>query len=591
MIAARRPGPLPAARRAVGYLIDTVLVQPVREGRLRDIGWPPGLRGAVAAGFGLAAALIAVAGLSSVIRGRLTLIFVPPEQSLPRVAAPVIIAALFLATGTLYAALLHVRIAVRVPGLLFLVLIMVRVAGFSPGRSILPALGGCLLMIIFAVLRRRASFGWGEFVIAQLIVSATLSTALVTIRLSYQGYAPALVLTSVDILSGALWVLAAPFAVLAGVAITELTIGLALAVSRVISRPRSDAGPATGPARAGLAVVGLLIIARVVQVVFGYHSDPGGWEPVSLIGGVLTVAVPLLLVLLLRRRFGHRLGALDGPAVLADWRRWALPAAAMLAGTALWSTVLIIPLRALQLSTAADLVNGLPTPVSINTATVVAAIGLAALAVLGARRSGRVVLILLLLALLRLIRAGFQLTELPASYTGAMITADLLAVVLAASWWARGGLTGRRLTAVAAVIVITGLYDYRHVITEPITALLALSGALVGLLVGAVWRLLTDNGYAAGDSGSFPRPARVLLVLANAVFGTTMIALVALQGGISDIDLESLENLGDLQLGGDLKFSVLVVIIAGGLIPGRTGPGRITPADAPAGRQYGHHGA
>lgn len=564
--------------RGLRHLLRAVLVEPVYEGRLRDNGWPPGLGGIVIVAFSLSALLILAAGFSSLLRSHLELLFLPPQLSIPRVVAPLIIAALQFATGTLYAALLHIRLAVRVPGLLITMLIIIRIATIDIGIGTLPAAVGCLLMIIFAVLRRRADFGWGEFVMAQLLTTFTLCTALIEIRISYGGYAPRLVLSTVDLLGSTLLLLAAPFAVLAGAAIIELTISIAMAISDVVRRrSESPADPARSdrirwPARWAIIAVGLLVVARIgQQVQLALTTDRSGFSPSALIGGLATTGTPLIVwLLILRSRAGRRSGLLDGPGTLEDWRRWAVPVAALIAGTALWRDLLTVPLRVLRLPSAVAALSGLPTALSVDIANVVAAAALLLMAWLARRRHGRLPMILVLLACFRLIRTVFQVLELSASYAGVMITADLVVVILAVCWLIRGTLTVDRLAGTAAVILITGLYEYRQLVTEPITELLALSGALVGLLVGAIWRLITDNGFAAGDSRSFPRSARVLLVLANAAFGTAAIALVALQGGVSDFDLQSLENLGDKQLGGDLMFSLTIVIIVQIVVAGRS---------------------
>lgn len=554
------------------HVLRVVLVEPVQQGRLRDVGWPPGLRGIVVVAFALATLLIIGSGFSSLIRGHLELIFLPPQLSIPAIATPLIITALFFATGTLFAALLHVRLAVRIPGLVITMLIIIRVATVDIGVGTLPAATGCLLMIIFAVLRHRAGFAWGEFVMAQLLTAATLCAALIEIRIGYAGAAPRLILSTMNTMGAGLWLLAAPFAVLAGAAITELSISLGMAISDAVDRSSVRPAGLRRPTRLALVAVGLLVVGRVGQIAYAASTgDPEGFGVGALIGGLVTTCLPLFGWLLIRRtrRGRDAPDPLDGPDTLEDWRRWAIPAAALLAGTALWRDLLLIPFRVLRLESAAAALSELPTSLTVNIASVVAAAVLLAIAARTRSRTGRLPMILVLLAGFRLIRAMFQILELPASYAGTMITADLVAVLLTGYWLIRGRLTAPRLAGAAAVILITGLYDYRQALTEPITELLALSGALVGLLVGAVWRLITDNGFAAGDSRAFPRSARVLLVLANAIFGTTAIALVALQGGVSDFDLQALENLGDIQLGGDLMFSITVVIIVHSIVSGR----------------------
>ena len=90
-----------------------------------------------------------------------------------------------------------------------------------------------------------------------------------------------------------------------------------------------------------------------------------------------------------------------------------------------------------------------------------------------------------------------------------------------------------------------------------------------------LWRLLTDNGYAAGDSPGFPRASRVLLVLANALVGVVFAALLALRGGAWALDLRQAESIGDTIVGFPLvlalMFSGLTLAVRGGGVSGGGG--------------------
>jgi len=99
--------------------------------------------------------------------------------------------------------------------------------------------------------------------------------------------------------------------------------------------------------------------------------------------------------------------------------------------------------------------------------TVVATIILLAVAAVLFRADGRLRLILVLLACFRGLQVVSQLIGLPASYAGILITADLIVVIMAVIWLVRHRLTPTRLAGVAAVLLISGLCQYRHVITEP----------------------------------------------------------------------------------------------------------------------------
>lgn len=83
--------------------------------------------------------------------------------------------------------------------------------------------------------------------------------------------------------------------------------------------------------------------------------------------------------------------------------------------------------------------------------------------------------------------------------------------------------------------------EYRHVLDEPLTAAFSLVGVSAALLVGLLWRMLTDNGYSRTDSRRFPQPSRVLVALASTTYAVTAIGLVSLIGGDSAYDIELLE--------------------------------------------------
>lgn len=169
-------------------------------------------------------------------------------------------------------------------------------------------------------------------------------------------------------------------------------------------------------------------------------------------------------------------------------------------------------------------------------------------------------------------------------------TDDILAAVSLAAVLLLGGLAlRRRLTtqaqvAVAGVLLLNLAYRYRGWFTEPITQLVSLTGVSAALLVGLIWRILTDNGFTRRDSVGFPQPSRVLIALGNAVVGVTFAAQVALLGGRFDLDLAAMENAGDTFLGFPLVLAVSFAglsLAARGRTPG-TRPGSLSkPGSTP----------
>lgn len=543
----------------LGFVLRTVLLDPVRDGRLRDVGWPPGMRGIVAAAGMCAALLLVLTAAGPLLRGNTRLVELGP-QTVPAVAIPVIATGLVLATGSLYAGLLHIRPVVRVPGLLLLAVFLLQFAALEDfAVQSWPIIAGTALLIAFAALRWRRSFSWVEYAIALALTAATLGYLL---YLNGARYGAGLALNALNMLSSALLIFAGPFAVLAGVALAEVTAGLAIAVCTAIGDRAGRAGDPTRPVIWAYLLIGLLLAGRVVQMIFDARSAATAYRPGPIGLGLVMIGLLLALIVLIRRsvRGAEWFGAVDGLAIIDQWRRWALLIAALLVGTGGWNALLVPVFRVAGLPTR-WIHDAAVTPVLIGL-TLLMGLALVGIAVVVGRRDGRVALVLIIFGAIRLLRAIFQMFSVAPSVPGVLAAADLVAVVMLIFWMIRREVNSARLTGVTSVLAITLLYEYRQAVTEPLVQLLALSGVVGGLLVGAVWRLCTDNGFAAGDSTAFPRPARVLLVIANAVFGVTAIAMVSAQGGLAAVDLAGYEDMSDKQLGLDLIIAVLLAILA-----------------------------
>lgn len=133
---------------------------------------------------------------------------------------------------------------------------------------------------------------------------------------------------------------------------------------------------------------------------------------------------------------------------------------------------------------------------------------------------------------------------------GAITTAaGLVWLVLAA---VRRRLHNGTLLAVWVVWLLAVAYQFRDYLDEPTTLLGGISVTLL-VLAGVAWRLMTDGQVARGDSKAFPLASRVLLLLANALFATTALALTALAGGYNPYNTSDSWNiLGENSIGGVL---------------------------------------
>src|SRR5690606_18930201 len=83
------------------------------------------------------------------------------------------------------------------------------------------------------------------------------------------------------------------------------------------------------------------------------------------------------------------------------------------------------------------------------------------------------------------------------------------------------------------------------------------------VLFGFVWSFLTGAGSANRTSRRFPRPSRVLLFLANSVFGVTVLAFTALaRNPNASINLGAFAEIGDQLFGTGLLVGALLSVLA-----------------------------
>ncbi|MDN5725840.1 MAG: hypothetical protein L0G99_07920, partial [Propionibacteriales bacterium] len=154
------------------------------------------------------------------------------------------------------------------------------------------------------------------------------------------------------------------------------------------------------------------------------------------------------------------------------------------------------------------------------------------------------------------------IVDVDATVDGFRTGGYVLAVGLLVTLLVRRRLTTERGLALALSLVLTAVFDYRYWIYEPITAVFTVAGVGATLMVGLIWRLLTDNGFARGDSARFPQASRVLLAMANSLFAVTAIAIVALFGGNWILDVEVFENNGDHMIGNGLWAAVTIASLS-----------------------------
>jgi hypothetical protein len=116
-----------------------------------------------------------------------------------------------------------------------------------------------------------------------------------------------------------------------------------------------------------------------------------------------------------------------------------------------------------------------------------------------------------------------------------------------------------QLAALCVALLLAEAAAWREVLANPLSALLGAS-AVAFILLGFVWGFVAGAEPTRSGSAAYPVPARVLLFLANNVFGVTALAFAALARDLDVvIDLDQFAGAGDLLLGTAL---IVVVVIA-----------------------------
>jgi hypothetical protein len=534
------------ARRTVAEFIGHVLVEPVREGRLRDVDWPLGLRPIVAvaiAGFIAAAALVLFSGPLrewvplAAQSGTVMLV-------LPRALVWLVVALTALSTTLAASGALHARPWFRWLMTVFVVIVMMFVSVPDqediPVARILTVLA-CTGLVVFVALRGGRGFRWWEFVVIAVLVwgPLTVTAAVLTAvnRLAGFDFVPLLL----SLMLSALGQLAVPAALAAGAAIASFTVSSALWSAKVV---RSVIG-----ARAVYVVLALVALWRTVDVTLGASGflDAAGLK--SLAGAALLLGlIAASWAALARVRAGRGMPSAQGMADRVDGL--ALIVAAFTTTSLPATPLLVLAQVALGYGAPQEVAAALLVVVDVLTSTTavfmvrgIGALVLLVLAVVQARRGRRTLPELMAaVGIAGALIACAVLFDFPLLWgpdalaaVGAVLALAVLVVALV-----RRRLTGARATSALVALLMSALFAYREIVTDPIAFLLGFAGGAV-VLFGFVWAFLTENGVANEHSRAYPRPARVQLVLANSVFAITVLAFLALAR-----DPEASVSLGDL---------------------------------------------
>lgn len=562
---------------AVAAFVGHVLVAPVRDGKLRPAQWHPGIQVLGALTF-----VTVLAGLAHIIaaeemrRGG-TLVNVGPDMYLPSAAMPMVAVGIFLAMTLLQTAALHVAVPLRVVA--FVALAATTFASLSQttseGLLLWVPLGSLAALVLFHVVRIGRRFNSIEVVVVAAIVFCCTQPGMLDADAALQlGFETrGLVLTSQ---MQFVWMLAVPGLVAAGTALTQVAVTSGEAVGTVTSRRLGS--------RTLQVAVGVLVLWRCwVGVTDFAGTTRDRWLPElggSLLAILVAAGIATPFVLRARRVPGRELAE---PGALAD--SFGGVSYLLAALSTLW---VVLPQSLLSVQSLL-LRLGRETPEWVWTITEIPnhpltpsvsrlAAGLLCL-LLAWRWAGRgqwlgAVLVAGFMGPQVIYLLAVLTPETPLGFTSEalglwLLMALLVAVALVA---VSRDPSPRRLGALLSAAAILTLHDFRHILENPLAAVIGFS-ALAAILFGITWRVLTDGEFTHGDSRAFPRGTRVLLYLANIAFVTTVVMFSALtRDATGFFDLSQWEELGDEVFAYPLYFTaVLVSLFIAAVDPPRPG--------------------
>lgn len=587
------PAPEPHANpwspwRMLRFLVRRVIVDPVREGSLRDTGWSPGLRAIVIVGLVLYLLSVGMAVFAQPIRDRTDTVL-QLDVTVPVMVMPVMVTILLFALACLFTASLHMVWWVRLATTVLTIAVLVQPVDTTDGwqfGDIIPVIGAVLLCALVAA-RWRGRFRWWEFVLALLVIAGSVIGPILIASIdSIPAMRPLIMYAGVLQIFGFLWILAVPVAFLAGAAMAELTASTVTWTVTTVWQGLNVWRRRVLPF--GMALMILLLGYLLGRTVWGIVDGDLSYAPVVLAGGIGYAVVPVALCWLVTWRAdrvpsGDKAIRPDPDDIPAAWSSAAPALALLLAVGVLGDSLVGMILNAFGISGPIERVlEWSSSPLgSMIRSLGTALIALAAALWLSSR--GRRITPLGLAAFAGLLATDviFSRVGLSWSYEGVIAGIALVATVILGWLLIRRQLTAERGLALFTVLLLLAAFEHREIVFEPFTALIGLAGVGSALLVGLIWRLLTDNEFARGDSAWFPQSGRVLVAIANATFGVAVLALDALMGGHWMGDLTPFEGSGDRYLG----ISMFLAVAYAGLtlaLRGRVVKGHEDDAAPPA---------
>lgn len=555
------------ARFATGLYRQT-LVDPIEQGRLRDLEWPYGLRAIVLLGY----LVFVVAGLmvifSGLVREHSTLTISGTGLGLPEQMIWPLVLLLSFGVASLMAAAQHGPWWLKVLGLLFTLMVMGTWSLRSPslaGWVGWPVIAACLMtaLLVLVIIRWRRRFAWWEFAVMWALVGLGMTIGIAETR-EARIYGSDLTPLNLQHTAAILGYLALPAATVAGASVAEVTVRATVAATQNAQRFAKQGWPY-------LILVGVLCI-RLVQC--GWliaHRDPVVEGLTSLLWACALVTAFTVVGLVLLRVTRRRASAPVVSELGDELGRVGFTIAAALIAVALPVQVFLSVLQvlaSLEPAGAAARISFDITPLVtrvIDPSRVLVGIVLLILAIRAARRgqASRALVLggigVMLVALARQLLFGDR-TPAPINPDALNLVTSAVVVVAVLILWLRRQLTPQRALAFAGMLILSALFSYRDFISNPLGAVLGFSGVAL-VLFGLTWDLFTSSGWANRESRRFPRPTRVLLVLTNYVISMTVLAYAALiRDGSTTIYFDPFAQFGDLIFGTGLLAAAAVAV-------------------------------
>jgi hypothetical protein len=329
----------PPVARLLLTLVAKVIADPIRNGRMRDVDWPYGLRLIVGLGSVSFAIGALVVVFSSLIRrsGELS-VASTLSASIPRGYVWLLIWLVLVALAMFQTAALHTTWWLRLVSVIASATVMgtwgIRSAQFGAGL-VGTGLTGLLIvgLAVLVVIRRRRRFAWWEFPLVLTLLAGPIVLGLWLLGqdsrpLGYD-FAPVYLQTMVTFLGP----VALPAVVAAGLSVAEISVSTTLWATRLTERFAAR--------RLGYLILAVLLALRLGQTVVQII----GWDFIQQGWNVIVTWVLLATVLALLSAAVLRIGRRQGrPAVseLPDrMAQLALPLGVAMVGVGFGAVVLV----------------------------------------------------------------------------------------------------------------------------------------------------------------------------------------------------------------------------------------------------------